>query len=310
MLKIKKWVDTYGVQATIKRGFYSLSPWLPVDYNHSFRKQIWYSHYKKCIKKYLVIHKDCKDRDSVNMNVNLKIIWWCWLQGVENAPKMVQRCYKSVTCYAAEMGYQVVCLSSKNLHDYIHLPDKIMKKWKAGYISSAMFSDLCRLCLLASYGGVWIDSTVLLTGKIEEEILDADLFFYKAAYMSVSVTKMSNWFIVAKKPGNAFILSLKDSLINYWENNNKPGDYFLMHIMITALSESEALCKMYHEIPFYCNSYPKLMERVLLKEYDNKIFMHILKNSTIHKLTYKNMENLPKNSVGRYIIDHDYIRLT
>lgn len=128
--------------------------------------------------------------------------------------------------------------------------------------------------------------------------------------MSVSVTKMSNWFIVAKKPGNAFILSLKDSLINYWENNNKPGDYFLMHIMITALSESEALCKMYHEIPFYCNSYPKLMERVLLKEYDNKIFMHILKNSTIHKLTYKNMENLPKNSVGRYIIDHDYIRLT
>lgn len=46
MLKIKKWVDTYGVQATIKRGFYSLSPWLPVDYNHSFRKQIWYSNNK------------------------------------------------------------------------------------------------------------------------------------------------------------------------------------------------------------------------------------------------------------------------
>ena len=57
-------------------------------------------------------------------------------------------------------GKEFVVLDKTNISDYVRLPEYIEKKWKAGIIGNAQYSDLVRNELLIKYGGYWIDSTV------------------------------------------------------------------------------------------------------------------------------------------------------
>lgn len=74
------------------------------------------------------------------------------------------------------MNLEVIELDERNLFEYVKLPNQIINMWKQKRITNANFSDLCRIALLADYGGLWIDSTVFLTGKINKEILQSDIF--------------------------------------------------------------------------------------------------------------------------------------
>ena len=90
------------------------------------------------------------------------IIWICWLQGKENAPDIIKCCLNSVKENSRD--FLVKIINESNLDSYVTLPDYIIRKWKQGIIPNALFSDLIRLELLIKYGGLWLDSTVLMTG--------------------------------------------------------------------------------------------------------------------------------------------------
>lgn len=313
MERLVNWIKKYGLKTTVLRGFYLANPVLPVPYDSLLRHEILYSYYKRKLKKYLKVYGEVFDTKTLKNNENnideSKTIWWCWLQGLDNAPQIVKKCYQSVEFYAEKMNYNLVCLDSQNLFNYVSIPDFVVHKWKNGDIGPAAFTDICRLSLLIEYGGIWIDSTVLLTGEIDREILDADVFFFKSSYTGISIRKVSNWFISAKRKNNLFLLSLRDSLLYYWEENCRMEDYFIFHLFVALLSEEQELQGGYSEIPFYCNSYPKLMEREMFEKFDVKVFKHILKQSNIHKITYKCEEALTQDSLGKYILDHDVAAL-
>lgn len=70
-----------------------------------------------------------------------KIIWFCWLQGIENAPEVVKACYNSLTRHlgiagrgstgspiARNEGYEVKVIDEKNWREYIELPDYIIRR--------------------------------------------------------------------------------------------------------------------------------------------------------------------------------------
>lgn len=52
------------------------------------------------------------------------------------------------------------------MNNYIKIPDIIQDRVESKKISMAQYSDIIRMCLLAEYGGLWIDSTVLVTQLI------------------------------------------------------------------------------------------------------------------------------------------------
>ena len=91
-------------------------------------------------------------------------VWICWLQGIENAPKLVKNCYKSVRHNVKDMD--IVVLDEKNLFNYVSLPDYIVKKWKNKTITNTHFSDIIRLNILNLHGGLWLDATTYLTGPL------------------------------------------------------------------------------------------------------------------------------------------------
>ena len=91
-----------------------------------------------------------------------KIIWFCWLQGYNNAPDIVKACHNSLRQNIPDR--EIIVIDEKNWRDYIELPNYVVDKWEKKQIPAALFSDLLRLELLIKYGGTWIDSTVLCTG--------------------------------------------------------------------------------------------------------------------------------------------------
>lgn len=176
-----------------------------------------------------------------------KVIWWCWLQGIEVAPPIVRACYNSlVQCEWFKVnGYKVNVIDAENWKDYIELPDYIVKKWEKEQIPSAMFSDLLRLQLLIKYGGTWIDSTVLCTldssfkfqCSSSQKYLDADLFLFQ--YTPEGTMKdisISNWFISAHS-NNEVLMTLRDMLFAYWKEYNCTLDYYIFHLFFAMVAK-------------------------------------------------------------------------
>lgn len=169
------------------------------------------------------------------------IVWFCWLQGIEQAPSVVKVCYESLKRNLSDKDIRVI--DAKNWNEYVSLPDIIVKKWEKKEMPTPHFTDLIRLQLLIQYGGTWIDSTVLCTGltpqneKQTNSFLDADLFLFQYTQPgSDQWGGIGNWFISACT-NNKVLLVLRDMLLAYWKDFDFVMDYFVFHLFFSMLRD-------------------------------------------------------------------------
>lgn len=110
------------------------------------------------IRRYRYILDDMKVRDAEVLTPNdggvPKIVWFSWLQGIDQAPDLVKVCLASQRKHLPDYEFRVFDLS--NYQQWIELPEYIVRKYKKGLIPAASFSDLLRLSVLQKYGGVWM----------------------------------------------------------------------------------------------------------------------------------------------------------
>ena len=298
--KLKQWIEQYGIWNVIAKGFYEKSPIQIISPNRGIRIRNWHSRCKQSLKKQLILPDETI---SVTQSKYPNTIWWLWLQGAEQAPKIVRKCLASVEYYAKQTGFQVIKLDENNLFDYVKLPENIVAKWKSGKMANALFSDLCRIDLIVRYGGFWIDSTVLMTGTIDSYILNADMFFFQSSFLDLSETRISNWFLYAKKPCNPFFTAIRETLLNWWQNHSYVNDYFIFHLITALVIESKKYKDLMDQMPFYNNSYPTLLQIELKKTFDATRWDFILTMSHIHKLTYK-ISDQDENTVFHHILNY------
>jgi hypothetical protein len=95
-----------------------------------------------------------------------KTIFWCWLQGIKEAPKLYLSNLNSL--FMNCKGFKIIIINETNMLDYIKFPSYILEKYKKGYITPTHLSDLLRLELLIKYGGTWSDASVLITKFTKE----------------------------------------------------------------------------------------------------------------------------------------------
>jgi hypothetical protein len=266
--------------------FYSFLQFLILPKNKTglelLRESINLKSYLK-LKNKLKIKNIKKDESKIN-NEKEKIIWFCWLQGVDEAPLLVKRCYESIQKFCFD--YKINFIDSKNFLQYTNIPDYIISKWNKGIISNTHFSDILRINLLAEQGGTWIDSTVLLTAKIPQDIENSSLFMFRT-YKPGSNGKavnLSSWFISANRE-NKILKLTQEFLFYYWKKQNYLCDYFLLHnfiqIAFEIYPEEETL------IPKYTNETPHFMLFELSKEFNRQKWTSFCNQSFCHKLTYK-----------------------
>lgn len=212
-------------------------------------------------------------------------IWVLWFQGIENAPEVVKKCYESLLKYCPQK--KIVLLSEENLNNYISLPKYVEDKYQQGIISRTHYSDIVRTNLLTTYGGTWIDSTVLLTAQPDSFYFDSDLFLFQTLSPGSSgqAIPFSSWFITAQKP-NRILLMTEEFLYQYWKNNNRLMDYFTYHYFLKIASEYYP--DEYSLIPPVSNETPQLLLNRLDNPYSEPQWEFIKSQSPIHKVTYKN----------------------
>lgn len=211
------------------------------------------------------------------------IIWVCWLQGIENAPKIVQGCYKNLLKYAGNR--EVILVTEENMFDYVQFPDYIMKKYEKGYITKIHFSDLLRTELLVKYGGIWIDSTVLLTSEIPQIFFERPLFlFSKESFCDSRHFYYDSWFIVAQK-NNRILRAVKSLLFKYHRENDYLIDYFLWHICLILVAEKYE-CDI-NNILGIAELDSNFLQYNFDKRFDQEYWKYLTDKTTIHKLTYK-----------------------
>lgn len=241
---------------------------------------------KKLKKKYSYIKKKInKEKYDFLSHSQSDIIWFCWLQGLEKAPSIVQCCYQSLIDNISSKTVQII--TYENIFEFVKFPDYIMEKWKDGYISNTHFSDLLRLELLIKYGGTWIDATVLCTGGyIPDFTLNSDLFLFqelKPGRDGHSIP-ISSWFITATSNQKLLIVT-RELLYEYWKNKNYMVNYYLLHIFFCIA------CEWYPEekkkIPEFSNSLPHMLLLKQFETFDEKIYNEITRLTPWHKLTYK-----------------------
>ena len=215
-------------------------------------------------------------------------IWICWFQGMENAPNLVKKCYQSVIRNNPDK--RVVVLTEKNINEYVTFPEYILTKWKQGIITHTHMTDLLRLELLITYGGLWLDATVLCTGKAPEYFFDSDLFFFQTLKPGRDghASYISSWLMEAST-NNKILMATKELCYEYWKTNNTMWDYFLLHDFMSIVLENYE--EDWKKVIPRDNAIPHILLLRLFDKYDEKTWKAIQSQTQFHKLTYKFVDN-------------------
>lgn len=212
-------------------------------------------------------------------------VWICWLQGIENAPELVQKCYASIQEHITDR--EIVLITSENRKQYVAFPDYIEQKYESGIITHTHFSDLLRIALLAQYGGTWIDATVFCSGgTIPKYMLDSDFFVFQNLKPGADghVLNISSWFMTARTR-NKIVTAVRDLLYAYWEKNNNLIDYFLLHHFFAIVADYYA--EDWKNIIPFSNAVPHILLLRLFEPYNEECYNETKRMCPFHKLAYK-----------------------
>ena len=188
----------------------------------------------------MVAIKDCRPKDLS------RIIWFCWLQGLDEAPILVQKCYQSWV--SRNPGWEVRLLDQDAVNDLTLI------EFESGNLTALSYTqrtDLIRLKLLARYGGVWVDATCFCQQALDEwlPLNQASEFF---AFSKPGRDRLiSTWFMAATNdsqlPGLFY-----DALLGYWGGHRfrNKGHRMSIEIVSRILGVTRVTTRLWFTVPF------------------------------------------------------------
>lgn len=259
---------------------------------------------KLYLKKYVDFGINCK----INKNKNRKdekIIWQYWHQGTKEAPKIIKKCLLSVK--EQMKGYKQIVLDYNSIKNYVELPDRYYRLLEDKKMKIAHFSDVLRVYLLEKYGGTWIDSTIYLTDKIPDEIMNSNFCILQKDILSDLSGNNNSCFFIHNKEYSAHIAMMKNILDKYWAENDFVINYFMFEHISTMLSQIKGELKdEWDNMPRYSAEITGELQKHLFDEFKIDEFEKIKKLTPIHKLTYKKpKKTAQKNTYYDYILNEE-----
>ena len=239
-------------------------------------------HYGHVINDYLHKESHSEQQDSS------PCIWSMWWQGEDNLPKVVNLCFESIRKHCG--SHKFIIITKDNYRDYIDLPEYIFRKLEAGIIRLTHFSDIVRMYLLSRHGGMWIDSTVLVTEDIPEEVFSMNYYTINRGldvYDFNAAKKRWNICVQKAEKGCRLCEFVVDMWLEYWKDNDTLIDYVLTDYIIAAAYEFLPECRaMIDAVPLGNYAFDELMP-LLNDEWDADVFRELAKDTQFFKMTYK-----------------------
>jgi len=226
---------------------------------------------------------DNKTKNEIN--IKSYTIWVCWLQGEENMPEIIKKCYQSMLKYSNEN--RVILITMENYINYVTIPDYIIDKVKKKIISLTHFSDILRICLLYEHGGLWLDATVFLTSPLEE--IPFEVFSLKCKDDLWENINKKRWliFVLYTAPKNILPEFVRRIFFEYLKKYNLYIDYyFLDHIINIGYETIPSIAKLIDTIPS-SDAIPHFFHNNLNEKFDPIIYNQICSVTHFHKLNWK-----------------------
>lgn len=296
-ISIKQYIERYGILNTLRRGLFTALPFHFVR-DYEMRKVLWQKKASKKIDKYME-YKDSDVPGLVFGKIDIEDpIWIYWNNGIEKAPDIVKACYRSVSQF---YGDRIVLLSDKNIGEYITMPKIIEEKKNSGTLTLAHYADLVRFALLEHFGGLWVDATIFLSGKIPDQVFNSSFFV-----MQNSLGLLDNpvlypvWFIRAKK-NNVTMRRIRNVAFAYFLKGKRVIEYLVSNIILTKVIREDDIY-----IPYMNSDYSEYLIKCLGDEYSKEKLDWIFELTSIHKLSYKLDDSIAKfNTAYRYLIENN-----
>lgn len=257
-----------------------------------------YKRLKKQNQRFIEKYKSEEEKKITNENrKHNPIIWTIWLQGMENAPDIVKKCYESMKKNITDR--EIIVITEENFEQYVKFPSYIMEKYKKGIISKVHFADLLRIELLAVHGGTWLDGTVYCSSVPKQKyMLDSELFLFQMLKPGLDghSSAVSSWLMTAYS-NNPIICLVRALLYNYWQSNNYTVDYFILHDFFQMAIETYP--EEWKKVVPFDSSIPHILLLRLFDQYNEEIWEAIKCQISLHKLSYK-FEKEKFNLKGTY----------
>lgn len=158
-------------------------------------------------------------------------VWLCWLQGIDQAPELVQLLIAQTRRQSGSHPVRIITL--ENYNDYVTLPHDFIAKYESGKMPQQQFADVLRSALLAQHGGLWVDTSVYLSQPIPESVFSSPIYNVKNILpnrtreaVACDFTKWQAYFI-ASQPKSITYSFITDCFLKYWRHYDTLIDYFL-----------------------------------------------------------------------------------
>jgi hypothetical protein len=231
-------------------------------------------------------------------------IWVCWLQGEDLLPIIPKMCIETIK--KNSNGHPVNLLTFDNFKDYVLIPEYILSRYEQGYIKNANFVDIIRTTLLAEHGGCWIDSTILLTDVINEDIFIRPFYSIKRFQSGLYITEnlWSNFFLASHRHSILFSF-VRDVFYEYFKTESRFIDYFMMDYLIRiGYNSIHQIREIIDDCPFNNKNIHKLAP-LLFEKYQPDVFQDLQADTYVFKLSWRmNADNVNIDSYLSKIFSH------
>lgn len=186
-----------------------------------------------------------------------KRLWILWLQGVENAPPLVQKCI--ARWHELHPDWDVRVLDAATLQNFVDLDAYVDLKRQA--VTAASLSDIARIALLHEYGGVWADATVYCNQRLDDWLPTASSSgFFAFANDSKPKKALRSWFLAAR-PDHPLITQWATRVRDYWKEREKADNYFWFHNLFgELLQDNQDLQKLWNRVPRLHTTNPRAIQ--------------------------------------------------
>lgn len=258
---------------TIKKAFHEMKNMGLKKFLKTFKFQVSY-HNKKKNNKYLKkIYKEYypyvsktyggKNREYPSLTKEEKNMFFFWWDGIDSLPNKAKRNLERMKELYGDT-FNIVFIDKRNFKEISGMKQIFIDAFMKNHISIQTFSDILRFSLIYKKGGIWVDSTIFFTSKID---LESQL--EKQSILSLGNQGMKGWFELNGEYctwSDFFIGGRRNSLIceamldlyeKYLSKHKDILIYFLIDdfLMLLKLADVEdgALKRLsiYESSPFY-----------------------------------------------------------
>lgn len=220
-------------------------------------------------------------------------VWRFWHSGwsAENLPDVVRVSDESVNTYLGGT-FEVVRLSDENFAQFATLPDSVLLAYAEGRLSKNHFSDILRLWLVGTYGGLWLDATVYLARR--PRLLEEETFVYSQFpldHARYGFSRYVGWLLWSQTPSGWF-RSANQYFINSWSNSGqRVRDYTLIDLCLEESAAAGAVDGM--QLRFESQANAHIVQAAMRQDIGIDNFHRALEEFDVHKLSLQKRDQRP-----------------